>query len=99
MSETNDLTSFSAQKVCTTLTFSTYPTIYQYNRNKNKVKMNNNKRQYRELNDSTKQKISNSSRNKPKSEQHKQHISQAMIDYWQTVPNRPNDETTTDDIV
>lgn len=62
--------------------------------------MNNYKRQYRELDDSTKQKISNSSRNKPKSEQHKQHISQAMIDYWQTVPHRPNEDgTTTDDIV
>lgn len=57
------------------------------------------KRQYRELEDATKQKISQSSKNKPKSETHKQHISQAMIDYWQTVPNRPNDETTTDDIV
>lgn len=61
--------------------------------------MNNYKRQYREIDDETKQKISISSRNKPKSEQHKQHISQGMIDYWQTVPNRPNDETTTDDIV
>ena len=49
------------------------------------------KRQYRELSDETKQKISNSSRNRPKSDQHKQHISQGMKDYWQNVPNRPND--------
>ena len=49
------------------------------------------KRQYRELSDETKQKISNSSRNRPKSDQHKQHISQGMKDYWQNVPNRPSD--------
>lgn len=49
------------------------------------------KRQYSELSDETKQKISNSSRNRPKSDQHKQHISQGMKDYWQNVPNRPND--------
>lgn len=49
------------------------------------------KRQYRELSDETKQKISNSSRNRPKSDQHKQHISQGMKDYWQNVPNRPHD--------
>jgi hypothetical protein len=49
------------------------------------------KRQYRELSDETKQKISNSSRNRPKSDQHKQHISQGMKDYWQNVPNRPDD--------
>lgn len=49
------------------------------------------KRQYRELSDETKQKISNSSRNRPKSNQHKQHISQGMKDYWQNVQNRPDD--------
>ncbi len=49
------------------------------------------KRQYRELSNETKQKISNSSRNRPKSDQHKQHISQGMKDYWQNVPNRPDD--------
>ena len=58
------------------------------------------KRQYRELDDETKQKISISSRNKPKSEIHKQHISQGMIDYWLTVPHRPNDnDTKTNEIV
>lgn len=49
------------------------------------------KRQYRELDDETKMKISDSSRGKHKSEQHKQHISQAMRDYWETVPHRPDD--------
>ena len=49
----------------------------------------NNKRQYRELDDETKKKISASSRNKPKSEAHKQHISQAMTKYWEMVPHRP----------
>ena len=49
------------------------------------------KRQYRQLDDETMQKISNSSRNRPKSDQHKQHISQGMKDYWQNVPNRPDD--------
>ncbi len=58
------------------------------------------KRQYREIDNETKQKISVSSKNKPKSETHKQHISQGMLDYWQTVPHRPdNDGTTTDEIV
>ena len=62
--------------------------------------MNNYKRQYREIDDETKQKISISSRNRPKTETHKQHISQGMIDYWLTVPNRPDDDdTTTDEIV
>lgn len=58
------------------------------------------KRQYREIDNETKQKISVSSRNKPKSETHKQHISQGMLDYWQTVPHRPDDDgTTIDEIV
>ena len=48
------------------------------------------KRQYRQLDDETKQKISMSSRNKPKSEIHKQHISQGMEKYWQTVPDKPD---------
>ena len=53
--------------------------------------MNNYKRQYRQIDDETKLKISLTSRNKPKSELHKQHISQGMEAYWRTVPNRPDD--------
>ena len=48
------------------------------------------KRQYRQLDDEIKQKISNSSRNRPKSEQHKQRISQGMEKYWSSVPSRPD---------
>lgn len=47
------------------------------------------KRQYRELDDETKEKIAASQRGRTKSESHRQHISQAMTEYWQTVPHRP----------
>lgn len=50
------------------------------------------KRQYRELDDTTKEKISRSSQGKPKSDLHKQHISQAMVDYWKTVPHKPDND-------
>ena len=50
------------------------------------------KRQYRELDTTTKQKISNSSKGKSKSETHKQHISQALKDYWRNVPNKPQSD-------
>ena len=48
------------------------------------------KRQYRELPEETKDKISAANRNRPKSAAHKQHISQAMTAYWATVPSREN---------
>ena len=48
------------------------------------------KRQYRQLSDETKIKISTSTKNKPKSEIHKQHIQQSMLRYWQTVRNKPD---------
>ena len=51
--------------------------------------MNKYKRQYRELDDETKKKIAARQRGRMKSELHKQHISQAMEEYWQTVPHRP----------
>lgn len=51
--------------------------------------MDNKKRIYRELSDDTKQKISNASKGRPKSQSHRQHISQAMTDYWKTIPHRP----------
>ena len=54
--------------------------------------MNNNyKRQWRELSDEHKEKISQSSKNKPKSMIHRQHISQAMKEYWKDVPHKPED--------
>ena len=62
--------------------------------------MNNHyKRQYRELGDETKEKISLSTTGKPKSEQHKQRISQAMKDYWQQVPHRPQSGITMNDLI
>lgn len=74
----------------TVLDFSTFPTIYY----KREI-MENKKRIYRELNDETKAKISQSSKNRPKSDSHKMHISQSMKRYWQTVPHRPEIERTT----
>lgn len=53
--------------------------------------MNNNKRQYRELDDATKQKISQKLKNRSKSITHKENISNGMREYWKTVPNRPKD--------
>ncbi len=60
------------------------------------------KRQWRELSDEHKEKLSQAATNKPKSATHRQHISQAMIDYWRTVPHRPDAEsgsTTMDDLI
>ena len=59
---------------------------------------NTSKRQYRELDDATKQKISASTKGKSKSETHKQHISQSMKDYWKTIPNKP-EHTSMDDFL
>ncbi len=42
------------------------------------------------MDDSTKQKISQKMKGKPKSFSHKQHISQGMKDYWREVPSRNN---------
>ena len=54
--------------------------------------MDNNtyKRQYRQLNDTTKQKISQSLRGRTKSATHTQAISNGLKKYWATVPNQPN---------
>ena len=51
------------------------------------------KRQWRELSDEHKDKISQATANKPKSAEHRQHIRQAMLDYWRTVPHRPESES------
>lgn len=51
--------------------------------------MEQNKRQFRELSDETKEKISNSTRGKTKTAQHIQNISKGMIKYWETIPNKP----------
>ena len=46
------------------------------------------KRQFRELSDKTKDKISQSTKGKRKSFSHRQHLSQASTDYWKSVPSR-----------
>ena len=46
-------------------------------------------RQYRELSDMTKQKISQAMKGKTKSTTHKEAISNSLKDYWKTVPNKP----------
>ena len=51
------------------------------------------KRQYRELSDETKNKISNSTRGKSKSFTHRQHLSIALKAYWETIGNRPQSST------
>lgn len=51
------------------------------------------KRQWRELSDEHREKISKSAAGKPKSAEHRAHISQAMKDYWYTVPHRPDGES------
>ena len=59
--------------------------------------MSKGKRQYRELNDETKQKISKKLKNQSKSEAHRQAISEAMILYWKEIPNRPKNEDRVED--
>jgi len=49
----------------------------------------NNKRRYRQLDDFTKKKISQSLKGKSKSTSHIHAISQGLINYWQTVPDKP----------
>lgn len=52
----------------------------------------NYKRQHRELDDSTKQKISQALKGKSKSFTHSQNISQGLKDYWKTVPNKSGNQ-------
>lgn len=56
-----------------------------------------NKRQYRELSDATKQKISRKLKNQSKSEAHRQAISESMIMYWKEIPNKPKNEDRVED--
>ena len=61
------------------------------------------KRQYRELDDATKQKIGDAVRGRSKSQSHRDKISRSMTEYWKTVPNRPADDenghTTMDELI
>lgn len=53
---------------------------------------NTSKRQFRELSDATKAKISQAMRGKSKSFTHKENISNGLKNYWKTIPNRPTNE-------
>ena len=55
--------------------------------------MNTGKRQFRELSDETKGKISASTTGRPKTAQHRANISKGMQEYWKTIPNRPQPST------
>lgn len=46
-------------------------------------------RQFRQLSDETKQRISQSLKGKSKSLTHKDNISNSLKDYWKTIPNKP----------
>ena len=62
--------------------------------------MNNQyKRQYRELSDATKEKISLSTTGVHKSAAHRAHLSQALKTYWAQVPHRPQSGITMDDLI
>ena len=48
-------------------------------------------RTYRQLNDATKQRISQKLKNRTLSDSHKQAIADSMRAYWKTIPNKPNE--------
>lgn len=50
------------------------------------------RRQYRNLGDDTKAKISQALKGKSKSLSHAQAISQGMVNYWKHIPPKPSDE-------
>ena len=50
------------------------------------------KRQCRELENSTKEKISKAMKGKAKSFNHKEHIRQSMLDYWSQVEHKPTQD-------
>lgn len=49
------------------------------------------KRQFRQLDDATKHRISQSLRGRSMSETHKQAISDSMKVFWATIPNKPSE--------
>lgn len=64
--------------------------------------MTNYKREWRELSDEHKEKISRATAGKHKTAQHREHIRQSMLKYWDTVEHRPAAEsghTTMDDLI
>ena len=55
------------------------------------------KRKFRERDEVTKMKISNSLRNRTKSISHRKALSQALKNYWKGVPSQNNAEGNTQD--
>jgi len=53
---------------------------------------NTSKRQFRELSDTTKAKISQAMKGKSKSFTHKENIRNGLKNYWKTIPNKPTNE-------
>lgn len=49
-------------------------------------------RLYRQLNDATKQRISQKLRGRSMSDSHKEAISNGMKAYWATIPNKPMED-------
>lgn len=49
------------------------------------------KREFRQLDDATKQRISQRLRGRTMSDTHKEAISNSLKAYWQTIPNKPNE--------
>lgn len=47
------------------------------------------KRKYRQMDDATKQKISQSLKGRSKSFSHVENIRQGLINYWKNIPNKP----------
>lgn len=60
------------------------------------VKFKTMKRQYRQLNQATKDKISRSATGRAKTQQHKERIKQSMLRYWSTIQDKPQDLTMDD---
>ena len=50
------------------------------------------KRQYREMDDATKKKISRTLTGRPKTDQHKQNISNGLKAMWEKIPHRPDSD-------
>lgn len=88
-----DTTMFSGKNILTFLVFFALLLIFIYVGNKNAyfTIMSTYKRQFRELDDSTKQKISKASKGKTKSMSHREHLSHALKKYWDSVPSRSKD--------
>lgn len=52
----------------------------------------NGKRQYRQLDDTTKARISQTLKGRTKTQDHKQAIANGLTNYWKTIPEKPKSE-------